>query len=93
MVGEDVEERKFVGGSMIGLFVRYPEAIIVGRTVEDLIVSEGVIEVASIEEGRELIFEVGKDVDDRKVVGSFVFGCRVVEKSEGGEVVKDDNVV
>ena len=99
-MGKDVEERKFVGGSVVGvfvagLFVRYPEeSIIVGRKVEDPIVSEGGIEVASIEEeGRELIFEVGKDVDEGKVVGSFVVDRWVVEKSEGEEVVTDDKVV
>ena len=56
--------------------------------------SEGDIEVVSIEEGRELIFEVGKVVEERKVVGAFVVDCCVVGRNEEGEeVVKDDKVV
>ena len=50
------------------------ESIIVGNTVEGSI--EDAIEVVSIEEeARELIFEVGRDVEGRGVDGLFVVGC------------------
>ena len=51
--------------------VSQTEAIVAGRTVEDA--NEDGIELVSIEEIREAVFEVGKDVA-RKVVASFVVG-------------------
>ena len=46
------------------------EEIADGKTVEAAIVTEDVIEVASIEEeDSELISEVGKDDEEKKVVG------------------------
>ena len=70
-----------------------PTETIVRSTVEDAIVSEdGVVSIE--EEGKELIFEVGKDVVEKEVVGSFVVDFWVVGRSEGGEeVVKGDKVV
>ena len=92
---KDVEERKFVGGGVVETEeVSLTVVIAVGKKVEVVGVSEDDIEVVSIEEeGRETIFEVEKDVEERKVVGSFVNGCRVVETKEGEEVVKDGKVV
>ena len=51
-----------------------PTETIFRSTVEGAIVSEDGVEVVSIEEGKELIFEVGKDVVEKELVGSFVVG-------------------
>ena len=74
-MGKDVEERKVVGRAVTIEEISKTEPILVGSKVNGSIVIEGGIEVVSIEEeGREAVFKVGKDVEERKVVGSFVDG-------------------
>ena len=92
---KDVELAKLVVGRVVSIEEVSPtEPIIVGRIVEGATVSEVGMEVVSIEEGRETIFEVEKDVMGRNVVGAFVVDCWVVRRSEEGEeVVKDGEVV
>ena len=69
-MGGNDEEGKIVVG------VSTTESIIVGSAVEGIVVGDA-IEVVSIEEeGREAIFEVEKDLEERNVDGSlFVVGC------------------